>query len=381
MPYIPVSRVLLICFSSVTLIMLFYYLYFFLRLALRRTRAEAKPDEAQRRPISLVICAFNEEANLTKNLPLWLKQDYLRNGKPCFEVLVINHNSEDDTFYLLNRMCEEYPHLRVVHLTQEAKLIPGKKFPLSMGIKSAYYEHVLLTDADCTPDSDQWLARMTSGFSDTTQVVLGYSPYKRHKGWLNRRIRFETVHTAMQYLSYALAGTPYMGVGRNLAYTRTLFFNNKGFSSHNHIASGDDDLFINQVANKKNTVIRIHPEAFTRSEPKKTGEHWFYQKARHLSTGKYYRFKHRLLLGGYAFSHFFFWALFIALLFFPALYPITGGIWLSRALLHFILFRACFRKLDGADLVPWIPIFDLYFIYYNISHLGTIFFKTPKHWK
>ena len=117
MPYIPVSRVLLICFSSVTLILLFYYLFFFLRLALRRNRAEAKPDDAQRRPISLVICAFNEEANLTKNLPLWLKQDYLRNGKPCFEVLVINDNSEDDTFYLLNRMCEEYAHLRVVHLT------------------------------------------------------------------------------------------------------------------------------------------------------------------------------------------------------------------------------------------------------------------------
>ena len=258
MPYIPVSHVLLICFWSFTLILLFYYLFFFLRLALRRNRIETVPDPQQRRPISLIICAFNEEANLTKNLPRWLNQDYHRNGKPCFEVLVINDNSEDDTFYLLNRLCEEHPHLRVVHLTQEAKHIPGKKFPLSIGIKSAYYEHCLLTDADCTPDSNQWLARMAAGFSEKKQIVLGYSPYKRHKGWLNKRIRFETIHTAMQYLSYAMAGLPYMGVGRNLAYTRTLFFNNKGFSSHNHIASGDDDLFINQVANAHNTLVRVN---------------------------------------------------------------------------------------------------------------------------
>ncbi|MGI9192026.1 MAG: glycosyltransferase [Chitinophagaceae bacterium] len=381
MPYIPVSHVLLICFWSFTLILLFYYLFFFLRLALRRSRTETAPDAQQRQPISLIICAFNEEANLTKNLPLWLNQDYHRNGQPAFEVLVINDNSEDDTFYLLNRLCEEYAHLRVVHLTQEAKHIPGKKFPLSIGIKSAYYEHCLLTDADCTPDSNQWLARMAAGFSSKKQIVLGYSPYKRHKGWLNKRIRFETIHTAMQYLSYAMAGLPYMGVGRNLAYTRSLFFNNKGFSSHNHIASGDDDLFINQVANAGNTTIRIHPETFMRSEPKTNAEYWYIQKARHLSTGKHYRFKHKFLLGLYAMSHFFFWACFIALLFFPTTYLFVLPVWGGRFLLHLILFRACFRKLDGADLVPLIPVFDIYYLFYNIRHLGTIFFKTPKHWK
>ncbi|MBU3676745.1 MAG: glycosyltransferase [Chitinophagaceae bacterium] len=122
MPYIPVSHVLLICFWSFTLILLFYYLFFFLRLALRRSRSETAPDPQHRRPISLIICAFNEEANLTKNLPLWLNQDYHRNGQPAFEVLVINDNSEDDTFYLLNRLCEEHAHLRVVHLTQVLRL-------------------------------------------------------------------------------------------------------------------------------------------------------------------------------------------------------------------------------------------------------------------
>ncbi|MBP9932883.1 MAG: glycosyltransferase, partial [Chitinophagaceae bacterium] len=191
------------------LIQLFYYLFFFARLAFYR-KDETVPADTPF-PVSLIICAFNEEANLKKNLPLWLSQQYHKNGRPFYEVIVVNDNSEDDSFYLLNQMKEKYPHLHVVHLTQEAKLIPGKKFPLSMGIKSARFEHLLLTDADCEPAGEQWLSRMARGFEGNKTVVLGYSPYIKYPGWLNKKIRFETLLTAIQYLSYALARIPYMG--------------------------------------------------------------------------------------------------------------------------------------------------------------------------
>ena len=161
---------------------------------------------------------------------------------------------------------------------------------------------LLLTDADCVPATEHWLYKMQDAFSNGVEVVLGYGAYKKTKGFLNKVIRFETFHTALQYFGYALAGKPYMGVGRNLAYRRDVFLRNKGFSSINHIPSGDDDLFINQVANKKNTTVVLDPDAFTLSLPKETWKEWMQQKRRHYSTGKFYKASHKFLLGLYTFS-------------------------------------------------------------------------------
>ncbi len=373
------SLLCLMIVAFFALLQLFYYLFFFARLAFYKKKIPTlhTPNE----PISIIICAFNEEANLRNNLPIWLGQQYHKDGKPYFEVLVVNDNSEDDTFYFLNEMEKEHAHLHVLHLTQKAKLIPGKKFPLSMGIKSARFDKLLLTDADCTPASDQWLSSMANGFANDKKIVLGYSPYVKHPGWLNKCIRFETAHSAIQYFSFALAKLPYMGVGRNLAYTRELFNQNKGFSSHHHITSGDDDLFINQVANSQNTQVVIETQAFTYSEPKKTAEEWHYQKKRHLSTGKYYQTKHQWLLGGYAMSHFFFWLSLIPLIFFPGYLVYALGIVVFRWILMGLIFKKCFAILQEDDLSPFIWVFDIWLLFYNLKNIGAIFFKTHSHWK
>lgn len=379
----PISPELLVfgSFSLFIAIQLFYYLFFFSRLAFHKPKSAS--GYVPNKPVSIIVCAFNEEANLTKNLPLLLNQDYFKNGKPFFEVIVVNDNSEDDTIYLLNQMATEYPHLHVINLTQEAKLIPGKKFPLSMGIKSARCETILLTDADCRPGSVHWLKEMTARFDTGKEIVLGFGAYNRYPGWLNRQIRFETAHTAIQYLSYALAGVPYMGVGRNLAYKRELFIKNKGFSSHHHLLSGDDDLFINQVANTTNTTICIHPDAFTYSEPKRTLEEWHYQKKRHLSTGKYYKTAHKLLLGTYALSHFLCWGMLPVLFIFTSqqLLLIGSGLFLFRWLVQGILFQRCFSKLKQNDLSWWFMYFDLWLLYYHMKSIFLITKKSKIHWK
>ncbi len=368
-----------ILFALFIAIQLFYYLFFFSRLAFYKKKKTETP--ISQFPVSIIVCAFNEEANLKKNLPLLLQQNYLKNGKPYFEVLVVNDNSEDETFYLLNQMQEQYAHLHVVNLTQEAKLIPGKKFPLSMGIKSARFEQLLLTDADCIPASEHWLTHMAASFSPAKKIVLGYSPYMKRIGWLNKKIQFETAHTAIQYLSYALAKNPYMGVGRNLAYVRELFNTNKGFSSHHQIVSGDDDLFINQIANSTNTTICIHPEAFTFSDAKKTEEEWHYQKKRHLSTGKYYKGKHKFLLGLYAFSHFACWMSLIACLFFPHYIMYACILFVLRWLIQWFMFQRSFGLLQQKELINYIWLFDIWLLYYNLKSLPLIFIKTKIHWK
>jgi len=288
------------CFCLITLVQLFYYAWFFQRLAFFKPSAKEK---SQQHPVSVIICARDEAAKLVNNLPGALVQTY----PTTHEIIVVNHNSQDDTRYLLDEFKKTFKDLHIVNLEHEAIGIPGKKYPLSMGIKEARHEVVLLTDADCVPASEFWIQKMQDGYQNGIEVILGYSPYQKRPGLLNKIIRFETFHSALQYLSYALAGSPYMGVGRNLSYKKELFFRNKGFSAVNHLPGGDDDLFINKVANSHNTNIVIDPGTFTVSEPKKNFGEWMKQKSRHYNSGKFYKFKHQFLLGLYSFSHFLFY--------------------------------------------------------------------------
>lgn len=325
-------------------------------------------------PISIIICAHNEEANLQKNLPSILNQTYEYQGKKNFEVLVVNDNSQDNTAFLLMDLKKEYPHLNILNLEQESRNVKGKKFPLSMSIKQARHEHLLLTDADCQPTSELWLLRMVQPFYVGKKIVLGFSPYYITKGWLNRQIRYETFYSAMQYLSFALAGVPYMGVGRNLAYVRSLFLQNKGFSSHYHLLSGDDDLFINAVATNKNTAIVISEEAYIFSKAKSNKEAWRFQKKRHFSTGRYYKTNHKFLLALKAFSHFFFFIAFIACLFTSWRY-IALLIFAIRWLVIFLIQFFGMKKLRQQDLTRYILFFDVWLLWYYIKNSKNIFFK------
>lgn len=360
-------------FCFITLVQIFYYLYFFIRLALYKPRAKAT---SQTHPVSVIICARDEAANLVKNLPGALIQQY----RTTHEVIVVDDNSFDDSKYLLEEFQKTYKQLQVVLLKQEAKFIPGKKFPLSVGIKTAKYEVVLLTDADCVPASEHWIEKMQETYDDDTEIVLGYGAFHKRKGILNKIIRWETFHTALQYLSYALAGRAYMGVGRNLSYKKTIFFRNKGFTAHNHIPSGDDDLFINKVATKHNTKINIDKEAFTLSTPAKTWQQWMQQKNRHYSTGKYYKASHKFLLGLYSLSHFLFYPLLLtSILFYNWQYAlIVFGI---RFLIQAVILYPCMNKLNEKDLYPWLLFADMWMFVYYILFAPAIFKKPKKQWK
>ncbi len=246
---------------------LLYYFFLFIRLVFYKNPTNIIKKEE---PVTIIICARNEIENLKKNLPAILQQDYKN-----YEVIVANDNSWDGTSEFLTELALQYPHLREVKYIENERYPKGKKFVLTLAIKASKNELLLLTDADCEPASNSWLRLMQQHYKPETHLVLGYSPYRRTNGMLNRFVRFETFYTALQYLSYALAKMPYMGVGRNLSYRKSLFFAYKGFASHNHLLSGDDDLFVNETANHTNTAIEINKDAFTYSESKKTwGEFW-----------------------------------------------------------------------------------------------------------
>jgi glycosyltransferase involved in cell wall biosynthesis len=295
------------------------------------------------------------------------------------EIVVVNDNSQDDTKYLLEGLYRDFKQLHIVELKQEALHIPGKKFPLSMGIKSARHELLLLTDADCMPASENWILKMQAAFKDGIQIVLGYGAYKRKKGLLNRIIRFDTFHTALQYLSYALAGQPYMGVGRNLAYKRELFFQQKGFAAHHHLPGGDDDLFINACATSENTAIVIDKEAFTYSTPARSIREWISQKERHNSTGKYYKKKDKFFLGTYMVSHFLLYPLMaIALINFDWRWVL--GIWGLRFLFQAIVFFKAMKKLGESDLFSFFWLWDIWMFFYYFIFISAIWKKPRNQW-
>lgn len=267
--------VLFFVFVLSAAVQLFYYFWFYLAPILY------KPSETKgtSQPVSVIICARNEADNLKEFLPSILEQDY-----PDYEVIVVNDCSEDNSYEVLGEYLEKYPRLRVSNVNKDPQYTHNKKFAQFIGIKAAKNELLLFTDADCRPETTKWIEGMVSHFNEGTDIVLGYGGYLKKQGLLNKYIRYESMTIALQYLGMAIRGIPYMGVGRNLAYRRSFFFNKKGFGSHTHIISGDDDLFVNSNSDSKNTCVEYSQAAHTRSLPAKNFREWFLQKKRHMTT-------------------------------------------------------------------------------------------------
>lgn len=358
---------------AATVAQLAYWLLVFSRLAYYRpSDSEAADDRTA--PFSIIICARNEAENLEKNLPCVLEQHY-----PEFEVVVVDDNSSDKSWEILLDIKNKYPILQLIRIKEQT--LPGKKAALSRGIEAARFENLLLTDADCRPVSRYWLFQIANTLQGETKIVLGFSPYSHHAGFLNIFIRFEAVYTAIQYLSFAILRLPYMGVGRNLAYVKSIFHEHQGFRSHQHIASGDDDLFINQAANGRNTAIKIHPDAFVVSAPKKSWRGYYYQKSRHLTTGSRYKRFHQLLLGGLAGSHVMHYLGVLILL--PTTYaPSVILMFLVRIGVVQWMYNRILKLLQDPSLYRWIPLLDATFTCYYLF-LSPVLLTTGnlKKWK
>lgn len=354
-------------------VQVFYYLFFFLRVAIFKTRDKF---QSQTHPVSVVICTRDEAQNLEINLPDVLTQQY----GTSHEVVIVNDNSFDDTKYFLEELQKVFKHLNPITLTQEAKHIPGKKWPLSVGIKSSKYEVMLLTDADCRPASEWWIQKMQDAYHDGKELVLGYGAYDKKPGLLNKMVRWETYLTALQYMSYALAGLPYMGVGRNLSYRKGLFYRVKGFSSLNHIPGGDDDLFINKVATSENTAIVLDPDAFTISVPPASFNAWWRQKARHYTTARFYKPIHQFLLAAFSISHLLFYpALIVAAIFYSwKLALIVFGV---RFLVQGVIMFTTLKRFNEKDLMPFFWLLDIWQWFYYIIFSFAIAKKPASTWK
>ncbi len=337
------NAILLMVFLVTVVILAIYQIIVFGRLVFyKNTSKEVTPD-----PVSVIIAARDDAHMLRAHLP-----DIMRQKGITYEVIVVDDCSLDDTVDVLRDYSSRFPNFRTSKLVESREFEGGKKFAVTMGIKAAKYPNLVFIDADCYPDSDLWLKKMGQRLM-YKKIVLAYGPYKKEKGLLNMLIRFDTYKIATQYLSLALWGVPYMGVGRNMAYHSYLYFDAKGFTSHLNVVSGDDDLFINEVANSKNTGIELDPESFVYSVAKKKFSKWEFQKRRHLTTAPKYKLSHKLILGLLPLAQYVFYSVFIALMIrdyhIPELLMIAGLKFLLQAVVQFFNMR----KLKVLDLFIW----------------------------
>lgn len=369
-------EICLLAFLFLCLVIQFYYVLF-VHLRLANVAVEDTPATA-RKPLSVVVCARNEVQNLEKYLPLLFEQNY-----PDYEVVVVNDRSWDGTEALLEAFQSRYSNLKVVKVPDNDKFIAGKKFAVTMGIKAAKNEWLVFTDADCMPASNNWLLGMQQDADEDVEIILGYSPYLKKWGLLNALIRFETFFTAVNYLSFALKGMPYMGVGRNMAYKKSLFFKNKGFAAHMHIPSGDDDLFVNAHAHPGNTAIRLNRDSHVWSEPNTTWAGYLRQKKRHFGAGKLYKTKHKVTLSIQIIAQFLFYATFAACMFMglDARY-VAGGILLLSIVTRCFVYPKLLSRLNYRDLRWWFPILDiLLFLFLTLNGFFALFGKKKVNWK
>jgi glycosyltransferase involved in cell wall biosynthesis len=290
-----VADSLIYALGAFVFLQLFYYLFFFTRLAFYGKGA----NYANTRPgVTVLVCAWNEKENLMELLPLLDAQDY-----PEFEVILLDDRSDDGSEEFIRGNIQNWKHIRYIRINDQFDHVTPKKYALTVGMKQARFPIALMTDADCRPSTNHWITAMTSRVSEEKDIVLGFSPYERQGGLLNWFIRCETFYAAVQYLSFTLAGITYMGVGRNILYKTKVFFANKGFYTHRHIFGGDDDIFLNEVANGSNTTISIEEDSFVYSKPKTTWGDWYRQKQRHLAVSRFYKTRNKILLGLLSGSH------------------------------------------------------------------------------
>jgi glycosyltransferase involved in cell wall biosynthesis len=349
-----------------------YALYYFIPFLFYRAPALGQADF----PVSVIIAAHNEADNLQRLIPMLLGQRY-----PCFEVLVVDDRSSDGTKKNMAKLSHMNHRLRILPIEQTPPGIHPKKYALTQGINRARYEHLLLTDADCLPVSDLWIAEMAKGFFAETAIVLGFSPYIRISGFLNKLVRYETLLTALQYLSFSMKGSTYMGVGRNLAYTKTCFNQVNGFGSHGSLVGGDDDLLVQQARHTGQVNLVITKDSQALSIPKTTYQQWFIQKRRHLAVGQHYKLTDRVRIGIFMGANLGFYLTAGAILLSANELFILLILFIGRNIVVSLIYYFAARKLHEKLPVFLLPLLDIiYFINYLVLGVSVLMYKKVR-WK
>ena len=358
--------VLLCVMAAGWVVVCLYYGLFYFRVG-RARQARAEKDAGVRLPpVSVVLTAQNDSQWLKSNLVYLLEQDY-----PTFEVVVVDYLSTDETTFVLKLLAENYKHLKVVTFTENASGYQGKKYPMSIGIKSAKYDLLLLTEPDCMPTDLThfgWIREMVAGYGrKQVDIVLGYCGIQGKKSLFNWLQQYDNLDYSVEYLGAALLHAPFTGNGRNLSYRRSLFMKNGGFIYHYFVPDGADDMFVNQNCSRHNTAVVLSADSFTTVPPRRTVAEWRSYRRHRMATHVYYGFwlKVGRLLRPLSVAVFY---LAGVLLLLRGMVPweLLAGVLVVKLAWQVAATAQAVRRLSISPVVCWLsPLFEIYFLIAN----------------
>lgn len=343
---------------------LFYYLFLFIRLVRFENNSGVLRNSSK---LSIVVCFKNEEETVDNLLPILLSQE-------ADDIVLVDDFSTDNTYEKLTIYKSER-----VQLIRTSSDRPGKKQAANDGIRAAKNNRILFTDADCVPNSSDWAQKMNA---ISKPIVLGYSPNKKTTGLVNLFARFETYMTGVQYLSYALSGIPYMGVGRNMLIDKSLRESKIQKIKGQHLASGDDDLTINAIASKYNTGVCIDPESLVYTDSPSTVRSFIIQKTRHISTSVHYKLIHQLLLGAFSASQILFYLIiFLGGILGTIPFKICLIAYIIKQVVQIAVHRQLIKKMNESIGIHQLLLLDLLlFFYYLVMPFILLIHKNDNRW-
>ena len=349
-------------------VQMFYYLFYFAKILYysRKKRKNKIDFSAETPPVSVVVYSKNESENLEKFLPSFLTQNY-----PKYQIIVVNDGSTDESDSILQKFSREYPHLYRTFLPIEALHISTKKMCLTVGIKAAKYDIVLFSNADCSVDGE-WLRSMMKNYTSGTEIVLGYATYAYKKTFADKWISFNLLFGAIQFMSMALKKRTYMSAGQNLSYRKELFFKNKGFAAHLALPTGEDDLFVRDIATRRNVRVEVSPESTVQINTKYSFKNWRNIKENTFYTTRYYRENIKIFKGVEMLSRFAFYTLLALVAVFGnlTLWVSVASLFLLRYLTQLIVINRTAKQLGERKFYLTVIVFDIvmptYFLFIKI---------------
>jgi glycosyltransferase involved in cell wall biosynthesis len=356
-------------FVVLTGIQIIYYLTFSSFLFNQKKEKEI----SEQAPISVIIFVKNSAVELKNNLPFILAQNY-----PKFEIVLINNASTDNTIEVLEAFQEQNQNIKIIDVANNEAFWGSKKYALTLGIKAAKYDHLLFTDASSEPLSEFWITEMSKKFNATKTIVLGYGKYKKKNTLTNIFIRFESLLTAIQSLSFAKLGSPFMAFSSNFGYKKSAFFDVNGFINHMKINEGEADLFIKDAASNENISYTVSKNSFVEIDTPKSFNKWIQERKISNSIKKHYKFKHRFLLNFFIFSKIFFYVL-ASILFFFYPWKLILPFVLAYFLIQYLIIGFSARKLKEPYLIFFLPFLEIGLLLIQISIFIANLISKPNH--
>lgn len=353
-----VALAILIVFGVITLIQLVYYYVIYGRFAFHRKKSALGFRDI---PVSVVIVVRDDAALAVQNLPQLLDQQY-----SSFEIVIVNDRSRDEnSLQAIREYKDRYPNIKLVDLSTAVSTSRGKKMAISMGVKCATYDHILLTAPNCKPSSRQWLSKMAQNFQFQQKIVLGYNTFEKKKGLYSHFLLYDNLVGAVQYFAHALMHSTYRGDLNNLAFVRPLFYKQNGFIAYNHLLYGEEDIFVHRASTPNNVAVEYDPDAATLQQHTPSYGYWRLHKVSLYFTRKYNSTKNRLLLSGYELTNLLFYALLalsiVASLHQPTALYITAGIAVLRIASLYVVMGISAARLQEKQNIPSLLFYDFLF--------------------